>query len=69
MNNDFLVYLAIFGLSIFLGIAYIHASDKQDQLDCYDWQHEAAVSPDFYLTKAQADQCSFWHIAVAAPII
>lgn len=55
-------------LAVIILVAFTKATDKQDQIDCYTWQHQASSMPGFYLTQSEADQCSYWHIQVNAPV-
>lgn len=65
MKDYTLIFIAMVSVvALVIGVEY--AVSLQDQIACYNWQHEAAVKSNFYITKDEAGQCSFWHIPVDA---
>lgn len=47
--------ILMFGLFV---VAIGTGFEKQDRIDCYRWQSEAAQYPSYYLTPNQAAQCT-----------
>lgn len=72
MNSDtfskiafgFLIGFIVTGLVI----GFNFALNAQDKADCYGWALEAQQYTGFYLTRDEADQCSYWNIPVNAPV-
>lgn len=57
------------GLSIIvMGKVIAKGLEKSERAECYKWQDQAKEFREFYLTKAEADQCEYWGIKVDAPI-
>jgi hypothetical protein len=53
-----ILVLACLGFMIYFGF------EKQEKVDCLEWQRQAATYPDFFLTKWQKDQCDAHKIPI-----
>lgn len=48
----------------FLFKATFDALDKQDEIDCNKWAHEAKEYNNYYITQNQKDQCDTFGITI-----
>ena len=49
--------------------ALVYGWGLQDKHDCLQWQQDASVRIGYTITKSQKDQCDYWHVQIAAPVI
>lgn len=70
--QNFLTGLIIFVLFIAVGYLLIRvveiSVEKQEMVDCFQWQNQSEQYPEFYLTKWQNEQCTARGIEINAPV-
>lgn len=58
--------LAVVILFVFV---LIQSADRSARSECLKWADMAKEYKGFYLTPAEAEQCSYYHIEINAPVL
>lgn len=67
-TSNLIKTIGFIAVVFFVAFVFSKAFDRVEKVECMKWQSQASEFVGFYLTKAQAEQCTHHNIIVNAEV-